>query len=452
MNDTVDVILDRWSLKDGHDIHSFMEEMVKSEDVFRVLIISNKKYAEKADGREGGVGTETQIITPNIYSKEKQEKFIPIVIERDENGEPYLPIYLKSRKYIDFSRVETFEDSYEELLRNILEAPSLPKPKLGNKPPSYITESTINLSDTNNKLRTIQNQVSKNGTLPIKELYNFIELFSDKLWNFQVTNIPNDILLYGDELINTLKSYKPLRDDFIKFIDIISAYNSDESSELIIEFFETAPIYNNPKEDKGSWNSTSFEIFKIIFHELFLYTIAVILKNRNYKLVADILQSRYYKKDKYRTKTEPETFTFIYEYHRNLEDYSSRKFNKITGFGDYVITNLSESLSKEDLILSDTLCYFVSYLNSESVYETWFPNTYLYGERSVITFFDKLTSLKHFEKVKSIFNVDTKEELSKKLIDYKSKAKDRIRYARGSFNTIPFIHELADPEKIGIYR
>ena len=182
MNDTVDVVLDRWSLKDGHDIYSFMEEMVKSDDIFRVLIISNKKYSEKSDVREGGVGTETQIITPSIYSKEKQEKFIPIVIERDENGEPYLPIYLKSRKYIDFSKVESFEDSYEELLRNILEAPSLPKPKLGNKPPTYITESTINLSETNNRLRTIENQLKKNNTISNKCIYYMLSFIMSRWW------------------------------------------------------------------------------------------------------------------------------------------------------------------------------------------------------------------------------------------------------------------------------
>ena len=74
MNDTVDVVLDRWSLKDGHDIFSFMEEMVKSDDIFRVLIICDENYRNKANERTGGVGTETQIITPEIYSNQKQEK------------------------------------------------------------------------------------------------------------------------------------------------------------------------------------------------------------------------------------------------------------------------------------------------------------------------------------------------------------------------------------------
>ena len=456
MNDTIDVILDRWSLKEGHDVFSFMEEMVKSDEVFRVLIISNKKYSEKADSREGGVGTETQIITPNIYSKEKQEKFIPIVIERDENGDPFLPIYLKSRKYIDFSRIETFEDSYEELLRNILEAPSIPKPKIGIKPPAYITESSINLSETNNKLRTIENQLKKNNFVSNKELKNFIELFLDNLWNFEQKITTYDLKEFGEELYNRLVSYKPLREDFIRFIDILASYEIENAEEIIIDFFENAPIYNRPKEfDAGSsWTENNFYIFKIIFHELFIYTIAICLKNKNYKLVADLLHSKYYIIDRYGGKIVPEAFVFLYNYHQNLEDYKYEFFNRITGFGDYMITNLSEMLKKEDVILADTLCYFVSYLDKKTVYDTWFPFTYLYGERLSTNFFEKITSAKHFEKIKIIFNVVTKEELQEKLNTYAntSKSNERIRYRHGSFNYIPFIHELVKSETIAIYR
>lgn len=453
MNDTIDVVLDRWSLKDGHDIFSFMEEMVKYDQIFRVLIISNKKYSEKADSREGGVGTETQIITPSMYSNEKQEKFIPIVTERDENGEPFLPTYLKSRKYIDFSRIETFEDSYEELLRNILEAPSLPKPTIGMKPPAYITESTINLSETNNRLRTIENQLKKSNIVSNKELNNFIELFLDNLWNYEQKNSSNDLKLYGEQLYNALLSYKPLREDYIKFIDILSSYEIENSEDFLIEFFENAPVYNSPRDNNGgSWFNNRFEIFKIIFHELFIYTIAICLKNKNYKLVADLLHSKYYKKDKYGGKKEPEAFIFLYKYHQSLENYSSQFFNKITGFGDYMITNLSESLKKEEIILADTLCYFVSYLDKKTVYDNWFPNTYLYGELLNTNFFEKITSQKYFEKIKILFNINSKEELREKLNSYASKANNTITYGQSGFNYIPFIHELVKPETIAIYR
>jgi TIR domain len=451
MDDTVDVMLDQWSLKDGQDIYSFMEEMVKSEDIFRVLILSNKKYTEKANGREGGVGTETQIITPNIYSKEKQEKFIPIVLERNEDGEAYLPIYLKSRKYIDFSKEENFEDSYEELLRNILESPSIPKPKLGVKPPSYITNNSINLSVTNNRLRTIESQIKKNGSVSQKELSHFIEIFLEKLWEFEMINSPNDLKGYGEALINTLKLYKPLREDFIKFVDIVTS-NSIDNSIIFIEYFENEPIYQSPKDGSSSYNSSRFEIFKIIFHELYIYTIAVGLRNKNFELVADLLHSKYYTKEKYKGNQFPKSFTFLDAHHRNFENYYEQHLKRRIGFGDYLTNNLSENLKKEDILLADVICYIVSTLEDNSDSRNWFPLTYFLKEEHAIYFLDKMTSERHFEQVKSIFNVKNKEELIAKIKASEIINKGKQKYSFGPFLSLPFVHELINHETISIYR
>ncbi len=62
----IDVILDVWHLKPGQDKYVFMERMVTDPQVKRVLIICNRSYQEKADGRTGGVGTESQIISPEV--------------------------------------------------------------------------------------------------------------------------------------------------------------------------------------------------------------------------------------------------------------------------------------------------------------------------------------------------------------------------------------------------
>lgn len=453
MADTVDVVLDRWSLKDGHDIHSFMEEMVKSKDIFRVLIVCDKKYKEKADDREGGVGTETQIISPNLYSNEKQEKFIPIVVERDEDGKAILPIYLSSRKYIDFSQEEDFEDSYEELLRNILESPSIPKPKLGTKPPAYIIENKIDLSETNSKIRTIENQIKRNQSFNEKYGSDFLEAFQDKLWEFNLVNSPRDLKAFGEVLIETLKSYKPLREDFISFVNLITSHKVEFASELIIEFFENKPMYLKPREDRSSCSGTEFDTFKIIFQELFIYTIAVGIKNKDYNFVSELLYSKYFVKDPYKRNQEPSSFSFLYDYHENLENYIGQTFNKITGFGHYIITNLSDQINKQTLIFSDTLCYCVSYLESDNYYDRWFPNTHLYGERNGgFNFFDKMSSKKHFEKVKVLFDVKNETELKEKLLRNKENSGDSIRYGGRGFNRIPFVYELIDQEKISIYR
>jgi hypothetical protein len=99
----VDVILDKWNLREGHDAVQFMETMVTDPDVSKVIVISDKNYAEKADKRKGGVGTESQIISPEIYKKADQNKFVAAVSEVDENGEPYLPRFFVSRIYIDLT-------------------------------------------------------------------------------------------------------------------------------------------------------------------------------------------------------------------------------------------------------------------------------------------------------------------------------------------------------------
>ena len=60
----VDVVMDKWDLVEGAEINAYMEKMVTDKSISKVLILCDKAYAEKADNRKGGVGTETLIITP----------------------------------------------------------------------------------------------------------------------------------------------------------------------------------------------------------------------------------------------------------------------------------------------------------------------------------------------------------------------------------------------------
>jgi hypothetical protein len=48
----VDATLDKWDLKEGHDSKAFMEKMVTDPAVEKVILVSDRVYAEKADVRE----------------------------------------------------------------------------------------------------------------------------------------------------------------------------------------------------------------------------------------------------------------------------------------------------------------------------------------------------------------------------------------------------------------
>ena len=116
-----------------------MEQAVNDPEITRVLIICDKTYVQKANDRKGGVGDETVIISSEIYGKVGQEKFVPIIFETNEEGEPLLPTYIQSRIYIDSSNDDTYEEQYEKLLRNLHGKPEHRKPKLSS-PPEWLFE------------------------------------------------------------------------------------------------------------------------------------------------------------------------------------------------------------------------------------------------------------------------------------------------------------------------
>ena len=97
----IDVIIDKWNLKEGDDADVFMEQMVSDPSIKKVLIICDKMYSEKSDKRKGGAGTEAQIISRRVYEQQSNEnKFVVAAFEmNEETGKPYLPVYYGARMY-----------------------------------------------------------------------------------------------------------------------------------------------------------------------------------------------------------------------------------------------------------------------------------------------------------------------------------------------------------------
>src|SRR5262245_41526324 len=63
----VAVHVDFWETHLGMDITQYMESRVRTST--HVLIVCTPKYAKRADGRKGGVGYETSILTGELFSK-----------------------------------------------------------------------------------------------------------------------------------------------------------------------------------------------------------------------------------------------------------------------------------------------------------------------------------------------------------------------------------------------
>ncbi len=166
----VDAILDQWDLKPGDDLSEFMEQNL--EDAEYVVMVCTKRYVSKANAGEGGVGYEKMIMTSSYLTKISNNKVIPIVREK---GDPNVPIFLKSKLYIDFSKNEDIEFSFDELLRHLLNAPLFKKPDIGKNPFRPLEKSRPDR--TSDGVKEVMKIVVKAFNTALLENVNYHELF-----------------------------------------------------------------------------------------------------------------------------------------------------------------------------------------------------------------------------------------------------------------------------------
>lgn len=137
-NNGIDAILDQFELQPGSDIPHFMETHLASSD--KILMICTDKYVDKANKGQGGVGYEKMIITANLMKSIDENKIIPII---RQTATTEVPTFLKSKLYINFSKPDDFEFSYDELVRTIHNSPLFKKPPIGNNPFKPVTKEKI---------------------------------------------------------------------------------------------------------------------------------------------------------------------------------------------------------------------------------------------------------------------------------------------------------------------
>lgn len=450
MQDGVEVKFDRWDLKEGHDKYTFMESMVASDKIDRTLIIIDREYANRADERKGGVGTETLIITPSIYANAQQEKFIPIVREVNENGNAYLPTYLAGRIYIDFSNSEQFEASYERLLRNIYNRPEQSRPRRGQAP-GYLFEDTPMQFKTTSLVRALDLQIEKHPNRINFWLRDFLDEYINNLTEFVVPeDTEQTIEAVTLKVIDIFSQYSLLKQDYIAFLSKLLKSGISFDVDIIIRFFEKLyRVKEPPKTNAHTSPIYRYEHFKLIIEELFLYTVAVSIRDEMYSLLTDLFHSSYLLQESGRAIAPKRFYAFNDNY-----DMIANYYRKLKGHNYYnvqaemIMSHVDQSFTKEQIVEADLLCYYIAGIEGEN----WFPKTYAYREEhnNSFEFFNRMVSVKHIEKVKAVFGVNSKEELISKLSALNEKGPQR-GYS-SLFSKIPVPESFIKIGQIGMSR
>ncbi|HBP90485.1 MAG TPA: hypothetical protein DD706_22685 [Nitrospiraceae bacterium] len=409
----IDVILDKWELKEGHDAHAFMEKMVADQGIKKVAIVCDRIYAEKANSRSGGVGTETQIISPEVYEKQDQNKFVAILSEKDDQSKPYLPIYYKSRIYIDLSDNDLYAKNFEQLVRWIYNKPLYIKPEIGKKPIFLSELETTNLG-TAPKFKRALDGIRNNKALTQGALTEYFDTFVENLERFRIKNEEGE---FDDKVVRSIEEFLPFRNEAVEIFLALAQYrNIAETHQLAHRFFEQLIPYMYRPEHVSRWKESDFDNFRYIVHELFVYAITCFLKYECFDAVSYLLRHRYYFE---RSSSENRMISFaeIFDYMRSFEHRNDRlKLRRLSLRADLLEKRSRASgLSFRLVMQADFVLFMRDCIDSirNNTSQRWKPETLLYLERrgGAFEIFARAESKEYFNRIKCLFDISGKVDL-----------------------------------------
>ena len=415
----IDVILDKWDLKEGQDIHAFMEKMVTDPEIKKVLLICDKEYVVKADDRTGGVGTETQIITREIYEKQDQTKFVAVVTERDEVGKPYIPAFYGSRIFIDFSDPGTiYPENFEKLLRWVFDQPLHKKLPIGKKPAFMSEEGRAVGLATSSLYRRATDAIQNgrdNAMLPVGD---YFQKLTEELEKLRIKNGEGDIL--DDLVVRSIESFLPYRDEVVKIFLLLSRVkDTDEAVQIVHRFLEGLIPYMDRPKSISTWTEDDFDNFKFIVHELYLYAVSCFIRNEKFDAAAVLIGTDYYLSDSFDGfDSRMISFWIFRQYLKSLKHRNDRlKLSRASLHADILKQRSGRSgIDFRDLMQTDLVLFLRSrldYPNDQFGGWHWWPETLLYAGRLSKPFeiFARSQSIQYFNRMKCLLGIKSKEEL-----------------------------------------
>jgi len=410
----VDVVLDKWDLKEGHDSHAFMEKMVTDPEIKKVILVCDQAYVEKANRRSGGVGTEAQIISGEIYQKQDQEKFVAVVVERDDEGKPCVPAYYKSRIFVDLSDPSAYSENFERLLRWIFDRPLYVKPELGD-PPSFLTDD-VNavVLTTSSRFKRALEAIRANKDHAIPATVEYFDMLAEQ---FERLRIRSDSDPFDEAVVRSIEGFLPYRDQAINiFLGLALYLDSSEARRAIHRFFERLIPYMSRPEQVTSWREWDSDNFKFIVHELFLYAIATLVRYERFESADYLMSTEYYiagRSDYGRDAMV--SFEIFRQHMKSLEYRNERLEAKRLSLRADLLQNRAKGIAVEfrHLMQADFILFMRDNLHRPGTQWHWWPETLLYASRQAGAFevFARSRSARYFDKAKVLLGIDSKEAL-----------------------------------------
>lgn len=457
-SDGIDVVLDQFAMKLGNDTNNFMEKCVNDSSITNVLILLSPDYKTKADLRKGGAGIETQIISGEVYSNVENTKFIPILFEkRGEDTDACIPTYLKQRRWLDMSEDSNFEERYVELVKTLYGRERFIQIPLGSKP-EWVDQKSSAIADSQIIINNYKNL--KKESDDVKAFAVSFDYLAALFKNVK-EKVENSNFYDLNEFDKNYKLFDSFKYPFLAFLSE-TKYDSSIGKKLHQFFTVLLKIISESKT-----NHEAFVILsKILLHELFIETIAILIQGQNFKSINFLTNSSYVDylsyshdlslfKDIFYSCTDTHTYNISQNLGRMLHSESSKGMY-YSGFAEYWKRNIPvKFLSFLEFIDADCLLTNISISLDENY---WFALSYCYlNDRSTSLIKSIAISLKSETLASEYFDLfgwKTYEDAKKSLDclnEYSIGHEVRLSYS-GTFYGIPLLSDFLKKDEIGTKR
>ncbi|MFM0674044.1 toll/interleukin-1 receptor domain-containing protein [Paraburkholderia sediminicola] len=399
--DGVDVIWDRWDLREGHDANAFMERIVIDESIGKVVMICDATYVEKANRRSSGVGSETQIISAELYGTTEQSKFVAVLAEKPESGAHVVPAYYKGRIYIDLSDELRTEDEYDKLLRWAYDKPLYVKPELG-KPPAHLVDDRPPTLGNRSTLKRATEQLKSGRATAAAVVDEYLQSVLEDLEKLRLQPTPD--VAIEEMVFKAIVDFAPTHAEFVSLVRLAARFwPSDEIATYLHRFFEGISRYFVAPAGVNAWGSSDFDQYFFIVRELLTHTVAALLDQERFTQAHALIATPFYIARNQSHQVSPrESVGYFCKSAESLALRDRKRGGRLISADAQLLHD--RCTSTETRFLSMAQADLVLCLSSTMLGSTWWPDTLLYvRERAPFPIFSRAASRKCCRRMMSLF-------------------------------------------------
>ena len=411
IKDGIDIALDKWELREGDDPIVFMESMVNDPTITKIIMIIDGKYTDRANQRHGGVGTESTILSQELYSKRDKNKIVAVIAEPDAPK----PTFYAGRLHVDLSDTERYAEEYEKLVRWAYDKYKYEKPKLLGSAPSFIVAEDNQVAlFTNTQYRMAIDALEKGKSNASSLVKQYLDKLLSELPKFSLSQEDSDI----EEMFKQkLEHFQPHLYEFKKIVDAVCIHSNDPKifkhfRSLLESLLNLLTVIPN----QGGRLTADLELFSFLNYQFFLSLVTILIKNEEFNELKEILDELYmlpeYFHDRYLLDKKYMTFNVFRPKECNFIE-NKLKQRKYSPLGD-LVKDFSDNqiITFEEICEADAFLYIKSLTHSiqsdEFYIKRWWPHVsfYILSDRyRALKVFVKSERPTYFEEIKNVLNV-----------------------------------------------